>query len=349
MPPGTTRGTPHTAKLRQHRQAAGLTQGELSQRAGVSRQLVAAVESGRHTPSVDGALRLARALGTTVEELFTSVSRRVIPAVDGQLREGAEVRVAQVGDQLVAAEVADHGVAGAGWARADGAWKRGQLQLHPGASAQSLALAGCEPAFGIAEQLLAGLGPRSLIAIPASTGRALTALRRQRVHAAVVHGPEGGLPAAPRPVRRIHVARWLVGLAASGSAVGDLEAVLSAGHPVIQREPSAAVQQAFQRFCGSVALEAPVAPVIAAGHIEAARVAAGRGCPALTTEPAAHAFKLRFLPFEEHTVELWLDESWLGHPGADALAELLSTRAFSDRVARRGGYDLSGCGEIVRS
>jgi DNA-binding XRE family transcriptional regulator len=56
--------------VRERRLACGMTQAELAARAGVSRQLVAAVEAGRHAPAVDAALGIARALGTTVEELF---------------------------------------------------------------------------------------------------------------------------------------------------------------------------------------------------------------------------------------------------------------------------------------
>lgn len=52
------------------------TRGEISQAAlaetvGVSRQTIVAIEKGNYNPSVELALRLARALGTTVEELFT--------------------------------------------------------------------------------------------------------------------------------------------------------------------------------------------------------------------------------------------------------------------------------------
>ena len=59
------------SRLRERRLECGLTQTELAARAGVSRQLVAAVETGHNTPAVDAALRLARALATTVEALFT--------------------------------------------------------------------------------------------------------------------------------------------------------------------------------------------------------------------------------------------------------------------------------------
>jgi hypothetical protein len=52
----------------------------LAARAGVSRQLVAAVEAGRNVPAVHAAL--ARALGTSVEALCADRESRVVPALD---------------------------------------------------------------------------------------------------------------------------------------------------------------------------------------------------------------------------------------------------------------------------
>ncbi|MET9326237.1 helix-turn-helix transcriptional regulator [Tsukamurella sp. NPDC003166] len=56
--------------VREHRRARRITQAELAQEVGVSRQTVVAVEKGAYAPSVYLALRIARALETTVEELF---------------------------------------------------------------------------------------------------------------------------------------------------------------------------------------------------------------------------------------------------------------------------------------
>jgi putative transcriptional regulator len=64
-------GDPRLAsRLKEYRTAAGLTQAELAERAGVSRKTVNTVENGVFVPSTILALSLARALGTTVEELF---------------------------------------------------------------------------------------------------------------------------------------------------------------------------------------------------------------------------------------------------------------------------------------
>ena len=58
------------SRLKEARTAAGLTQAELAERAGVSRKTINTVENGVFGPSTLLALALARALGTTVEGLF---------------------------------------------------------------------------------------------------------------------------------------------------------------------------------------------------------------------------------------------------------------------------------------
>lgn len=58
-------------RLRELRKCTGgLTQQELAERAGVTRQSIISIEQGRYRPSVELALILARALGVTVEDIF---------------------------------------------------------------------------------------------------------------------------------------------------------------------------------------------------------------------------------------------------------------------------------------
>jgi putative transcriptional regulator len=54
------------SKIHQARKEAGLTQGDLANAAGISRQAFTAIESGKSVPSTIIALRLARKLRTTV-------------------------------------------------------------------------------------------------------------------------------------------------------------------------------------------------------------------------------------------------------------------------------------------
>lgn len=57
--------------LRVYRAAKGLTQADLAELIGVTRKSINAIEQARMVPSTVLALRLARALGTTVEDIFS--------------------------------------------------------------------------------------------------------------------------------------------------------------------------------------------------------------------------------------------------------------------------------------
>jgi len=57
--------------LRRHRlMADGMTQQELADRVGVTRQTILSIEKGKYNPSVGLALRLALTFGVAVDELF---------------------------------------------------------------------------------------------------------------------------------------------------------------------------------------------------------------------------------------------------------------------------------------
>jgi len=337
------------SRLRARRIECGLTQAELARRARVSRQLVAAAEAEQNTPAVDAALRLAHALATTVEQLFGSGTTRVAHAFDGPLREGVPLRVGRVGEQLVVAELPDHGTAAAGWATADGILQAGTLRLFARASPERLVLAGCDPALGIAEAMLGGRGESRLLALSGPTDTALRSLGDRRVHAAAVHGPAGQLPPAPLPILRVHLASWQVGLATAPTLPATtLEDLLARGGAIVQREPAAASQQALRRAAKPLGREIPRGPR-ARGHIDAARQASILGIAAVTTEPAARAFDLRFLPLERHAVEIWIAEEWADHPGVESLGNLLTSTGFTDRIGAVGGYDLADTGMVIRA
>jgi putative transcriptional regulator len=56
--------------MREHRARLRLTQAELAERVAVSRKTINTVENGVFVPSTVLALKLARALGVRVEDLF---------------------------------------------------------------------------------------------------------------------------------------------------------------------------------------------------------------------------------------------------------------------------------------
>ena len=56
--------------VRDQRTQRGLSQADLAEGLGVSRQTVIAIESGRYSPSLPLAFRIAKFFDTTVDEMF---------------------------------------------------------------------------------------------------------------------------------------------------------------------------------------------------------------------------------------------------------------------------------------
>ncbi|MDV2480788.1 helix-turn-helix transcriptional regulator [Methanoculleus sp. Wushi-C6] len=57
-------------RIRELRAKTGLTQEELAQQVGVRRETIVFLEKGKYNPSLKLAYRVARALGSTIEEVF---------------------------------------------------------------------------------------------------------------------------------------------------------------------------------------------------------------------------------------------------------------------------------------
>lgn len=325
--------------LRSFRISTGLTQSELARRAGVSRQLVGAVEAGRHLPRVDAALALAEALGVPVDSLFGS-ERPPVDALSGEpTATGAMVRSGRVGDRIVTAGVR---LGPEGWGAADGAVEGGRVSTFA-SPAPGPVIAGCEPGLQLLESVLRSRGVGA-VAIGASTAAARAALRAGRLHAAVVHG---AAPAEAEPgVVRFGVASWRVGLSAEPDApAGWVQRALGGATPVIEREPGAGVQAAFEAARTGAPDRSHVRR--AGSHLEAVSWALATGLPAVTIEPAARAVGAQFHAIETHVAELWVAEQWLDERSMLAALEVLTSGRFRRQLSAVGGYDLTSCGVRV--
>jgi transcriptional regulator with XRE-family HTH domain len=339
-----------TARIRELREAAGWSQADLAERAGVSRQLVGAVEAGRHTPNVAAALALAHALGRSVEELFAAPAGRPVPVLgDAFAAHAAAVTVARVGGTLVAVP-AHHGVVDAErWALADATvTSAGEVEMLADGIDTGLVIAGCDPAVGLLAALVERSSRHRMVSVHASTGRSIEALASRRVHGVVVHGPADGFPTPPVEVRRWHLARWHVGVASSDtSGVPSVDEIADRRLHVVQRDSGAGTQMAFTRALSRVGSPSVPGPM-GEGHVDVARrVAAGAAPAGLTMEAAARSFALGFLPLEEHTVELWLDARWADLPASIALLDVLASASLRTRLDLIGGYDLSSTADAV--
>jgi putative transcriptional regulator len=66
-----TRRLPITNRVRELRERNGdMTQAQLGDAIGVTRQTIIAIEQGRYSPSLESAFRIARVFGVGIEDVF---------------------------------------------------------------------------------------------------------------------------------------------------------------------------------------------------------------------------------------------------------------------------------------
>jgi DNA-binding XRE family transcriptional regulator len=331
-----------TSRLKRLRKEAGLTQGELAERTGVSRQLIGAVEAGRNLPRVDAAIALAAALNVDVSDLFLPESVPVDIVTGAYPEPEMPVMVGRVGDTVVTSP-ARLGLDG--WDVADGVVAEGKLQIFEQAS-PGFVVAGCEPGLELLERILREHGMAGVSATASSTA-AIDALTAGRVHAAVVHGPAVDNRADPSglDVARFALARWRVGIAAPHDAPSNwVDQALSGRVAVVQREEGAGVQRAFK---SCLRHDRPVPGPRVTSHFESARRGVLTSMPAVTIEPAALAVGASFHAIEIHDAQLWVDRRWIREASVAAALDVVAGLRFQRRLLAVGGYDLTGCGDQV--
>jgi len=336
------------SRIRAARERRGWTQGDLAERAGVTRQLVSAVESGRHVPNVAAAVRLAKALAFTVEQLFDDTDPRPVTRdVRGSaLAPDTPVITVRVGEHITAIPI-DVVTTTEQWWVADAITDTHTVRPLPGGSHDGVLVAGCDPLLGLLANLTMRRSGDRAVAVHASSATAIGALAAGRVHGVVVHGYPGELPTPPCDVERWHVAQWQVGVASTKAAVG-VDELLTTNARVAQREPGAASQAAWERALQRRGFTGTAPGPMARGHLDAARrVAHGGADAAITIEAAARVFSLGFEPLEVHDVEVWVDSTWRDLPAMRAFVDRFDDTALRERGNLLAGYDFTACGRRV--
>jgi putative molybdopterin biosynthesis protein len=239
-------------RVRELRERAGLSQGQLASQAEITRQAVSAIESGGYVPNTAVALRLSQALDCSVEDLFriSDISQKLQAkrsalvgewvnsgvSVDGvdeisghsASKQGFRVHLARVGDQLIANEMSGP----ERFAPADGVGRTipdepGRLEVdllvERDIPDRTVLVLGCDPSLRLlAEHVHRQTKQTRVLWRHAGSVAALRALRAGEAHIAGTHlwDPETGesnLPAIRRelagmPVTVIALSEWQQGL-----------------------------------------------------------------------------------------------------------------------------------------
>jgi molybdate-binding protein/DNA-binding XRE family transcriptional regulator len=177
------------SSLKERRKAAGLTQKQLAAQVGLTRQALIQIEAGEYLPNTGASLRLARALGCRVEELF-ELDERLEEAVD-LVGAGGRVLLGRVGGRLIGFPANPGRPLAGGYGPADALVRPGEAPelLVPADQLERTALVlGCDPALSLVRAHLPRLDRRCRAhTVPASSHAALEALRSGRAHVAGTH------------------------------------------------------------------------------------------------------------------------------------------------------------------
>lgn len=349
-------------RLKEIRTRLGYSQQELAQAAGVARQTIGGIEAGTYSVSMAVALRIARALGCRVEELFwLEDERAVITAMPAQSSmQSGPAQLAKIDGRWVA-----HGLSGDLAFRhemvpADGEFlPSGQVALFDDEEALSstILLAGCAPALSLwarsAERWLPELRVRW---VHANSVQALGMLARNEVHAAGIHFSGDNLPHVQKALKGdatlVTLGIWEEGLAlAPGNpkgiqGIGDLT---QHGTTIVNRESGAACRALLEEECtkaGVATSSLSGYEHIAHGHVEVAQaIAKGRADAGVTVSAVARAYRLAFVPLRSVRYELALRPAIFALPRLQQLLETLQHRWIRTQLKEIGGYDITASGE----
>jgi putative molybdopterin biosynthesis protein len=363
------------SRVRAARLERGLGQGQLAAEAGISRQALSAIESGAYTPNVTAALRLAQALGKTVESLFgdagfDSVTALVMEEAGAhRSAAGTHVGLARVGGKLVAVP---RPAAGLNLLPAGGMVE----QLSPDGKARvasfrtsaeidaTLLVAGCDPAVAVMSDYLAHRTPFvELVSCQCSSASALDCVAAGRSHVGGTHLRDPGTGQynvaavrrkfGRRPVMVVNFARWELGLASrpGGRRIAAVEDLARPGVRIVNRQPGSGARIALDE--GVAALGVEPGKLVGyeselAGHLEVAEeIAAGRADAGLTLRVAAEAFGLSFSPLREERYDLVIPRRETSSPAVKVLLEALSSSRLAGEVSRMCLYDTSEMGKVL--
>jgi molybdate-binding protein/DNA-binding XRE family transcriptional regulator len=355
-------------RVRERREVRGLSQIELGQAAGLSRQSIGAIEAGRTMPSVDVALRLASALDCRVEDLFGTggAGDRLRAEPLGEPL-GGRVALAQIAGRFVSYPLAASALS----TSADGIVQcvlRGSLEVDPLRSRadirENVVLMGCAPALGLlADRLNSRAGRGRFLWVGGSSTRALEALKTRRTHVAGVHLVDDRTGEAnvadvrrhvgSEPVAVVTLARWEAGLVTARGNPQRISGVSDLGRPALRlvaRERGSGARRLLERELLRAGLSrnaARAAPVKATGHLEVAHaVSLGAADVGVATQDAALGFGLGFVPLREERYDLAIPRSALEDPRLSRLFDVLRSGTFRRELASLG-YDASASGDQV--
>lgn len=345
------------------RRRQGCSAAALAEKVGVTRQAIHAIESGAYAPNTTVALKMARELGVSVQDLFRLADGDESAQADAQLAgpetyAGAPLRLCRVDGRLVAAAWSPEAfalpTADAYALENSRSGKVTAALLHARAADDSrLLIAGCDPAVSVLAEHLRRSAGVELIAVPSSSQKALQQLDEGLVHLAGTHLSKNA-SRIPANCRVFTFAEWEEGfVVATGNplAIRSFEDLGKPGVRIVNRERGAGSRALMDAGLAEAGIKHDAIEGfenIAAGHLAAAwAVNKGEADCCLAPRVAARVFGLSFVPLLSERYELVIPEQRLEIPAVQALLDVLQRSAFQRELQALGGYDITSTGEAA--
>lgn len=363
----------HLAEVRERR---GLSAAEMAAQAGISRQTIYAIEANNYMPNTALALRLARLLEVSVEDLFHLDTTGPLPsqATEVELilngaawKPGQPVQLCRVGKSTMAVPsspvpiylpIADGAIVSRS---ANGKSRANAIRFQREPSPNHLLLAGCDPAMSVLAAYAGRTGVQLSLA-SCNSSRALELLKKGRVHIAGTHlrdtaSGESNLPVIRKLFTRdsvsvITFASWQQGFVV---APGNPKKIHSAADLVrvrlVNREAGAGSRLVLDRELKKAGIkprDVSGYDRVAWGHLPAAwQVVSGIADCCVATEAAARAFGLGFIPIGGERFDLVIPRELVGSPSVQRLLETMQRSAFRRELEILSGYDTAKTGQVV--
>ena len=365
-------------RLAQVRKSRGVGASDLARRVDVSRQTIYAIEAGTYVPNTEVALRLARELEVTVDELFAlhegarsspeSLTAEVLCA--GHPEAGQPVRICQIGARWVGVPVTASPYY---MPEADGMIQRtgrpnGRVELmvfsKEDASQRRLVLAGCDPATSLLSRMVERISGVEIVSAAASSKLSLSWLCEGKAHIAGSHleDPKSGefnLPFIRKeyPDEEFSVvtfARWEEGLVVppgNPKRIRKVEDLARKGVRFVNREPGSGSRALLDKLLEKNGMDAHSVQGyerVAYGHLAVAYcVVAGDGDVCLATHSAARTFGLDFIPLHSERYDFVMRKRTADLPAVKAFLDVLQRATLRRKLEVLAGYDTSQMGAVV--
>lgn len=362
-------------RVRQERERLGLSQQGLAERVGVSRQAIIAIEAGKSVPSTVLGLRIARALRSRVEDLFSlsseaGIAARLAPGEaplgdDPIPSGGARVALGEVGGRWVAHRLTqDASVAADGLIAAEASGRTAVVRPLADLAQlrRNVLVAGCAPLLGGLANRVGEAPDARATWLPASSGRALELLEDGLIHVAGVHFGDAasGQDNASRTRRAlpgtrallVALTRWRLGLvvpAGNPLRIRSGSDLLRPGLRLARREEGAGAHKLVMSLLAAEGVERSTLPgPFAAGHAEVAQlVRFGAADVGVAIEGVALAAGLGFVPLIEERFDLVVRADLADSAPVSRLLETLDDPGFRADAAQLPGYDVESCGHVT--